>query len=337
MTSDAHSEASGPSRQAGAALTFEDLLAPFTPQRFFDEHLDRKPLVVRGTPEKFAHVFPWPVIERLMALPDYWTDDNMVLYMDGKRVPPPDYCRLTFGRGGESRPSPDLYRVREWIRRSASVVLNRITRLTPELEAVNAALESTGLGTAWANAYISWPGHPALPVHADTSEIWVVQVHGSKTWNLWSGRAEWPLTDRAYRAAMPDGETAKGPLLQQVRLNPGDLLYMPHGQYHDALAEAETSVHITYGISRPTSLDLLRFFADRAVHETLFRKPLPPADGSPRSQAELRATIEEVGQRIGTMWRDPELVMAFGQMLADRRPRKPPADLLRPGPPKQQG
>ena len=132
--------------------------------------------------------------------------------------------------------------MRDWVQRGASVVMNDVDSLTPGLAAVSAALEGAGLGKAQGNVYVSWKSHKAFPAHYDTHEVWAVQVEGEKTWNLWEGRADWPLAHPVFRnQPQAQHEQAKGRLRERVLMQPGDLLYLPRGWYHDALAEAPAS------------------------------------------------------------------------------------------------
>ncbi len=48
-----------------------------------------------------------------------------------------------------------------------------------------------------------------------------------------------------------------GRMIDQITLKPGDLLYLPRGQYHDALASKSGSIHIAFGLTYFKPIDLM--------------------------------------------------------------------------------
>ena len=51
-----------------------------------------------------------------------------------------------------------------------------------------------------------------------------------------------------------------GKIIDQVLLKPGDLLYLPRGQFHDALASKNGAIHIAFGITYMKPLDLFQYY-----------------------------------------------------------------------------
>ena len=100
---------------------------------------------------------------------------------------------------------PVAAKVQDWVRRGASVVMNDVDSLTPGLAAVSDALEGAGLRQG-AGATSTSPGsaHKAFHSHYDTHDVWAVQVEGEKTWNIWEGRAEWPIPHPVFRGQKQD-------------------------------------------------------------------------------------------------------------------------------------
>ena len=304
-------------------MTFDELIAPMPKSVFLEDYLDRKHLVLRGAPDRFAHVLPWADIERLVEMRGIWNERNLKLFLDGAPVRWEDYCTQQ-RRNAEQRPVPEPERVRYWIGRGASIILNGVDSLTPGLGSVNAALERAGLGGCWANVYISWPGHPALPLHRDSSDVFVVQVDGCKTWNIWEARDKWPSPHPAFKLPPVDQLIAqRGRLLEQITLRQGDLLYIPHGQFHEALAETTHSVHVTYGVWRPTPFDLLRQLMERAELETPLRKPLPLRDGSAESGVAIQAAIEDAAVHLSQLFKSAGLWAEFERLIEKKLGTRP--------------
>ncbi|MFN6956042.1 MAG: cupin domain-containing protein [Acetobacteraceae bacterium] len=309
--------------------TLQDLLAPFDQAEFFARIHDREPLHVQGGAAKFAQVLSWRQVNRLLDMTHIWSSQSLKLVLDETPVPPEEYCAPATGRDGAQLLQPVAARVQEWIARGASVVMNDVDSLTPGLAAVSAALESAGLGKAQANVYISWQSHKAFRTHYDTHDVWAVQVEGEKTWNIWEGRAEWPIAHPVFRSQTQDHhDRARGRLRQKVLMRPGDLLYLPRGWYHDALAEAPSSVHIAYGVHAPLGMDLLNILHERAIYDAEFRKPLPRQDGSAAARFALTERAAALGRRLSDLARDPKVLEVLAGFVAGYRFERGGYDIL---------
>ncbi|HYI84406.1 MAG TPA: cupin domain-containing protein [Acetobacteraceae bacterium] len=311
------------------AMTFDALLAPMPPAQFFAEYHDRQPLHLRGAAGKFASVLSWRVINRLLDMTHIWSSQSLQLMMDGVAVPPEQYCIRATGRDNLSVQQPDAAKLRGWVERGASLVMNDVDSLSPGLAGVSEALEGAGLGKAQANVYVSFQSHKAFPAHYDTHDVWAVQVEGEKTWNIWEGRADYPLPHPIFRAqGQAHHEGAKGKLRERVVLRAGDLLYLPRGWYHDALAEAAASVHISYGVHAPLGMDLVNILLERALCDSEFRKPLPRQDGSAAARFALTSRAGQLGQRLAELCRDPKVMEVLAGFVADYRFRRGGNDIL---------
>lgn len=311
-------------------MTLDQLLAPLPVEQFFAEYHDKQPLHLKGDAAKFASVLSWRQINRLLDMTHAWSGKSLLLVLDGKPIPPEQYCARAMGRDAhEQLMQPVVERVREWVAKGASVVMNDVDSLTPGLASVSHAIESAGLGKAQANVYISWQSHKAFPAHYDTHEVWAVQVEGEKTWNIWEGRADWPIGHPIFRSQdQAHHEQHKGKLRAKILMKPGDLLYLPRGWYHDALAEAPASVHVAYGAHAPNGLDVMNILMERVLYETVFRQPLPRQDGSAAAKFALTQRAGQLGARIAELARDPKVMEVLERFVADYRFQRGGNDLL---------
>lgn len=294
------------------------LLAPMSVDEFLTEYRDRKPLHLKGAADKFADVMSWDALSGLINQTSIWSSNSLQLVMDGDRVSPPDYCAPATGRDGGSIMMPDTDRVRQWLQRGASLLLNDIDQLTPGLKSAAAALE-TGLGgKVQCNLYCSWKAHPGFGSHYDTHEVFAVHIAGEKVWRIY----ECPTPDviRHSRFLINDDafhDRNKGKLTDEVTLQPGDLLYIPRGWYHDALAKSEATIHVAMGLTCPIGLDLMGMLFERAVQDPMFRAVVPGhgENGSPATADHLAA----LGEKLAELTKDPELVRQFAGFMAGYR------------------
>ena len=310
-------------------MNLAELLAPVSPETFFAEYHDKQPLHVKGGAAKFAAVLGWRGINRLLDMTHAWSSQSLKLYLDGTPIPAEQYCVSALSRDSQTLMQPDAAKLAQHIARGCSVVMNDVDSLTPGLAGVSAALEGAGLGKAQANVYISWQSHKAFPAHYDTHDVWAVQVEGEKTWNIWEGRAEWPISHPVFRSQdQAHHEQAKGRLREKVLLKTGDLLYLPRGWYHDALAEAPASVHVAYGAHAVLGMDVMNILMERVLYETSFRQPLPRQDGSAAAKFALTQRVGQMGAKLAELARDPKVLSVIEGFIAGHRFHRGGNDLL---------
>lgn len=278
-------------------VTFREILDPVTPEAFFDQTFGRKHLQVPGKADKFARVFSWDAFSALLGTTALWSDRSMKMVLDGRQLAPPEFCRAGLSREGQETLQPDGKRVSELLRKGATVVLDFIESLTPELASVAATLEVVIGGPVSCNAYCSWQAHPGFSSHFDTMDVFALHISGSKTWRLYEGRTDNAAEIPGFNcASVPpqEREIAKGRVLQELTMKPGDLLYVPRGQYHDALATSDASLHVSFGVTEPIGSDFMAIWMPVLARESLFRASLPHFDDADAHQAHLRKLAERL-------------------------------------------
>lgn len=292
-----------------------DLLAPMTVETFFAEYHGKKPLHIEGTPEKFASVLDWEGLSALLGQSSLWTQKSLELVLDNRKIEAPEYCVQGVDRDGRPNLLADLDKVGAWLRQGASMVLNDIDQLTPGLKAVAAVLEQEIGGKAQGNLYCSWNAHQGFGSHFDTHDVFAVHMAGEKTWRIYGCHFEHPIAHPVFKSLNKDfHDKHKGPLTREVRLKPGDLLYIPRGWYHDALATSEATFHVAFGLTSVIGLDIITMLFEAAVHESLFRAPVPrPADGGGADP--LAAHLAALGDGLAALARSPAILKSARQYV----------------------
>lgn len=310
--------------------SFDDLLAPMDRQTFEQEYLDRRPVHIEGGADKFREVMNWQVLNRLLGMTTIWSHQSLKLVLDKEPVPAGDYASPAPGRDGGQVLRPDPERVRRFLARGATLVANDIDQLTPELSTVARVMEEALGGKVQANLYLSSKKKQGFRVHYDTHDVFAIHCEGEKTWFVFEGRAEVPIAHRLFKDVPQEvHEKRKGALWKEVRMKPGDLLYLPRGQYHYALADEGGCIHIALGVTYPIGLDVIGYLFDRMVAEPLARRNLPRGD-----DAALAAHLAELGERVGDLLRERETLTEIQRFMAAYRwPRGAYdlPDLLDPG------
>lgn len=277
-------------------MTFDEIVAPLGAETFLHDYLGRQPLHLQGDPAKFQDVMNWTVLNRLLGMTTVWSTGSLVLVLDKEPVPPTSYAQVAPGRDGGSVLRPDPVRVKQFLARGATLVLNDIDQLTPELSAFSRSMEEALGGKVQANLYLSSKRKQGFRVHFDYHDVFAAHVMGEKTWMVFQGRADHPIKHPFFEQMTQEHkEQEKGELWREVRLKPGDLLYLPRGQYHYALADDGACAHIAFGVTYPIGMDVVSYGFERMVAESIGRANLP------RDRAALGTRLAEIGHKLAAL------------------------------------
>ncbi len=173
--------------------------------------------------------------------------------------------------------------VREAYAGGATLIVNSLHRIHPPLVRFCRSLAAELGHPTQCNAYVTPPGSQGFAPHHDTHDVFVLQVDGSKRWNVYPPALNLPLTSQ------PSTSLGDGPLipddaapLLSITLEPGDALYLPRGYIHAAETNEQRSIHLTVGVTASTAYDVLRDIIELASQDEAFRRSLPV--GGPEEQ-----------------------------------------------------
>jgi hypothetical protein len=299
-------------------MEFAEFLAPFDAGTFRSQVFGQRPLHVRAGKAGTA-LLPWKRFNEVLALTPYWNEDSLKVYFKSRAALRENYCDVADLKPGAIAPVNPA-KVRALVDLGASIVANGVHRVCPEVGAVASMLEREFAARVVANVYCSFQGVQAFQTHFDLHDVFAVQVEGEKTWRIYESRADAPVNP------VPPGEEwekwlteTRGKLLFEAEMKPGDLLYLPRGQYHDALTGDRASLHVTFGVSPATGLALFKLLEGALARESEFRAYLPDA----RDEAALRARLSALADRVRTVLASP--AFAVDVLNHQRGLGRPPA------------
>ena len=283
-------------------LTFRELIAPFEPEAFFGEVYRQKPVHLPGPGSRFASVFSWAVLNELLSMSTLWSDQSCEVVLGGKVLPPEAYCYQGPTRDNQRGHIVDPERMLNCLRQGGALTLNFIERLTPPLRAISQTLACALGASVNCSTFATWPRAQGYASHFDTTQVVVLHIAGSKTWRIYEGRFPHAAHTTNARAKYPDfpqdyHEQAKGRLLKEVTLTPGDLLYLPHGQYHDAFTSDEPSIHLSFAVRHLVTQDFINALSREMPQDPYFLQHLP-AVGDRAANGEVRRSLAGVLQQI---------------------------------------
>jgi hypothetical protein len=245
---------------------------PIAPERFLEEHWERKPLVVpRGEEGRFDDLLSLRDVERLVTSTGLRTP-GFRLVKAGES--PSGYTTDLPWRPEAFTGVADVRRIAAEFAAGATIVLQGLHYLWLPLARYCRHLEAYLGSPVQANAYYTPRGSQGLPVHHDTHEVITLQVAGEKRWLVYEPALELPLKNQRYRTAL--GEPGE-PVLD-VTARAGDTLYLPRGWLHQALTSDSDSLHVTVGVNVRRWIDEARAALDAQEDELAFRQAIDRED-----------------------------------------------------------
>lgn len=295
----------GPATDA-VQVDFQSLLDPVAVEEFFGGIFGRRVLHVPGNPRKFLGLFSWSEFNRILNMSKLWSDRSMKLVLDGRDVSPDSYSVSGLTREGNRAQIPYPPEVEALLQRGATLILDLVETLSPGIRAIARALTASTGSVVVCNAYCSFKAHQGFLPHYDTTDVFALHIEGSKVWRIYEGVADHPVDLPGYHFSSftPDHHAgARGNVALEVEMRPGDLLYVPRGQYHEALASSDACLHLSFGTNRATGLDFVGLLSRWVADDLRFRASLPHFDDGVATQKHLGA----LGDALRDWTRSPEV------------------------------
>ena len=279
-------------------MNFAEFIAPKTVESFLSEDYGRRPVHIRGESPR-AGLLSMAGLEQLLSVRPHWTEANLKLILNSRPVLGEHYMDRT----ASGLTCADPAKVQLFLRMGASLVGDHIEDIDPAVRQAANMLSDQFAGTAGANVYCSFKNIRAFNSHCDLHEVFAVQLEGEKVWQIYENRADAPVEALEGKDAQAIIDQAKGRVMMTVRMQPGDLLYIPRGYFHDALADSDASLHLTFGVKPLDGRIVFRLLEDLAVQNSGFRAYLP--DGR-TDAAGLREHLEHISEKLTGILRSPE-------------------------------
>jgi tetratricopeptide (TPR) repeat protein/ribosomal protein L16 Arg81 hydroxylase len=313
-------------KTVGNNSSFGDLLLPVTEQEFIADYYGKKPLHIKGGARKFENVMSWDILQGILNQTVAWTSKSLNLVLDNDVVAEGAYCEPVTNRDGFEVLQPNAKMVMALLRRGASLVANDIDSLSPVMSGVSTAIENRLAGKVQANLYCSWKQRQAFGSHFDTHDVFAIHVAGEKLWNLYETRMDDPIAHPKFKSFGQDWhDKNRGAIAEQVPMRPGDLLYIPRGQYHDAMATSDGTIHVAFGVTHVIGLDVIEMLKATVVDDIEFRHNMPHPD---QGEAEVTAWLGALGDRLNAILHSPEA--ARGMIDFQREYRYPRGGITLP-------
>jgi ribosomal protein L16 Arg81 hydroxylase len=263
------------------AFAFERLIAPIGTDTFLRDHWEQRPLLIeRGDPSCYASLFSAADVAAIVGfrqlkhsqlkIAQVATDgqSNKVFYVDGGATSDVNQLFHSYAQG-------------------ETAVLNFAQCYWEPAARLCSAFEHFFHFPAGANVYITPRNARGFPPHFDSHDVFVLQVEGTKLWRIYD-RCEQPLA--GSQDDTPVRVEQLGPAKHELRLQAGDLLYIPRGYVHEARTTDASSIHISIGVRSYSWSDLVgELLALETQRDPELRRALPAGFSSDAGATSLIA------------------------------------------------
>ena len=234
---------------------------------------EKKYIHLKNQNENLKEIMNIKNLNKLISMHNCWDNKNFSLVLN-KNIIPFSSFMTTGDTLGFAKVAPDPIKVENYIRKGASLVLNDLVYLSKEIEGLASDLQTITNGRCQANLYFSMQSHQAFAPHFDTHDVFALHCEGEKCWNIYENFEKDPINHPIYKQELSDKTEKPGKIIDQVLLKPGDLLYLPRGQFHDALASKNGAIHIAFGITYLKPIDIFQYYYDQLIVNDYFRSDI---------------------------------------------------------------
>jgi len=244
----------------------ESFIKEFFSNNFRKGYVHKKKLI----PES-KNIMSIKILNDMLSVRDYWNNKNFKMVLDRKSISYSDFSSF-FLEHSTNVLRPDVDKVQNLISRGSSIVLSEIEKLNSKLYDIVEEIQGFTNGKCQGNLYFSMESRQAFGPHCDDHDVFAIHFEGEKVWNIYENIETNPINHPMFKYSSEERTKRAGKLIDQITLQPGDLLYLPRGQYHDALASKNGAIHIAFGLTYFKPIDLLSLLWEKIVLNEYMRE-----------------------------------------------------------------
>jgi len=213
--------------------------------------------------------FSWRDANEIFSRSDVYSKDFKISY-NGIR-PKYEYVEsyLDVGTLRHRLIKPVVY---DFLRKGATLIANKITNEPLIYEFSRAIAQYTGRQVV-SSAYAAFGTKDSYRCHWDTRDVFAIQLIGRKRWVLYEPSLELPLytqQSRDYEHLHP----CPSEVYMDTILEPGDVLYIPRGWWHNPLPLGGGTFHLALGTFPAYAIDYLSWIVAQMQNFLSARKAL---------------------------------------------------------------
>ena len=249
-----------------APITFDEVIAPLTRERFLSEFWTKTFLHLRGQKGRFTSLLTW---EKLNEVLEWQNPPPLIKLLRGGELIDQQFYIDHMDKRPEAR-QINAGRLIASISQGAALVIDGIQNIVPPVKDLSGQFEDVFEATNQVNLYAGWGTQNTFHLHWDPQEVFILQLSGRKHWKIYAPTRPYPLKDESEKTPEPTGQ----PVWEGV-VEDGDMLYVPRGWWHVVHPLNEPSLHLNVGIQTANGADFLGWWLPRLLRHPELRQDLP--------------------------------------------------------------
>jgi len=272
-------------------------------KKFFLEHFGLNYLYKPKFFDEFEEMMSLDILDSMLSKNNIWNNKNFIMMLDQKKLNYSDFSSISMETTGNNY-RPDVNKVENLVARGASIILNEIEKHNKNLLKIADDLQNLTNGRCQGNLYFSMASHQAFGPHFDLHDVFAIHFEGEKVWNIYENIEKNPINHPVFKLSSEDRKKRAGNIIDQVTLRPGDLLYIPRGQYHDALASKNGAIHIAFGLSYFKPIDMMTTLWEKFIINDFMREDI----GIRPSENEVKKSLLRLSNEISNVINSEEAI-----------------------------
>lgn len=288
---------------------------------FFVSHWRRAPFVFAPAEDIFS---PFTLADVDAALASgHFRTPFLDMWSDGNPLPVSTYTGTRSVGAEVVTGFPDSEKIRSLLGEGASMIMRNVEQWHwPTRQVVVELADEMGLPVE-AFFFITPAGGSGLPLHRDDSDVFVIQLAGSKSWRVHEG----PVNGHWRAGKVRDDESQPAAVFEAV-LRPGEVMYLPRGFAHCATGQEGLSVHLSLGVREVAAADLTESLR-RTLTSDVLVAPMPISD---EAVADTAATLlANARRRLDRLTADDLVALARQDRVTQMPTVKHPLSLVQFG------
>jgi hypothetical protein len=240
-------------------LTLQDLVAPLTDTAFLTHLRDRTVAFIPSSEtNRFEMLLDWDELNHLIESAHYPIERLSVL-RDSFSVVTSFYLK----KDGRVDPAA----LSSLMDQGANLIFGRLDEYIPRLwRLCHQIAERTGEQVT-AEAIVT-SGHNPLPQHYNTEDVCVLQLAGTKRWQLFG-----PPVINPVKGMLDQSAPQSAPQFDET-VRAGDFLFLPAGYWHRCENGSGRSLHVGIVFEPPYGRDVITSLASQLAADETFKQPL---------------------------------------------------------------